>query len=93
MSYQVINVKVDPKFKKKVQKTADELGMPLSALIKGFLKQMVETKSVTFSASEEPSEYLKDVIAKAENELENGDTSPTFDNAEDAIKWLHEAKI
>lgn len=39
MSYTVVATKVDPQTKKKAQQTADELGVPLSVVIKAFLKQ------------------------------------------------------
>lgn len=91
MSTQVITIKVDYDTKKQAQYTANALGLSLSAVLKGFLKQFIRTKTVTFSATkgETPSKYLLQAIKKAEKDLKTGKASPTFDNAEDAIKWLN----
>ncbi len=75
-------------------KTAEDLGLPLSVVIKAFLKQFIRTKSVTFDRkNEEPSDYLKSVIKKAEENYRKGNTSPAFTNAKDAIKYLESQGI
>ncbi len=93
MSYAVVITKIDPQTKREAMKTAGELGMPLSVVIKAFLKQFINTKSITFSRSEEPSDYLKTVIKKAEENYRKGNTSPAFRNAKDAIKYLEDQGI
>ena len=90
MSYTVVTTKIDPQTKKEAMATAEVLGVPLSVVIKAFLKQFIRTKTVTFSATvEEPSQYLIDLVKKAREDRKAGKASPTFDNAEDAIKWLN----
>lgn len=91
MNYAVVVTKLDPQTKKEAQETAAKLGMPLSVIIKAFLKQFIKTKTVEFSARDEekPSEYLIKAIKQAERDLKAGRASPTFDNAKDAIAWLH----
>lgn len=91
MSYAVVTTKLDPQTKKQAQKTAGELGIPLSVVIKAFLKQFIKTKTIEFSARDEekPSKYLIKTIKQAERDLKAGKASPVFDNAEDAIAWLH----
>ena len=85
MNSAVITTKIDPKTKTQAMKTADELGMPLSVVIKAFLKQFIRTKSVSFSTQEEiPNEYLLDLMRQAEEDLRTGKASPTFNNGEDA---------
>ena len=87
MTYAVVTTKVDPQTKKQAQQTAEELGMPLSVVIKAFLKQFIKTKTVTFSArDEEPSEYLKSIIKQAEKNLKTGNHSPVFKTGEKAEK-------
>lgn len=89
MSSQVITIKVDPIIKKEAQDAAQELGLSLSAVLKGFLRQFIRTKSVTFNATDEvPSEYLISAIKKAEKNLKKGNTSPVFDNIKDNLAWL-----
>ncbi|MBU1031755.1 type II toxin-antitoxin system RelB/DinJ family antitoxin, partial [Patescibacteria group bacterium] len=58
MNTAVVNVKVNPKVKRDAQQIAQALGLSLSSLINGYLRQIVRTKEVTFSLSEEPSEYM-----------------------------------
>lgn len=89
MSYAVVTTKIDLPTKRAAMKTADDLGLPLSVVIKAFLKQFIRTKSVTFGAySEDPSDYLRSVIAQAEKNLQTGKHSPTFDTGGEATAWL-----
>lgn len=90
MSYAVITTKIDPQTKKEAQETAERLGMPLSVVIKAFLKHFVRTKTVTFSAreEEEPSEYLKQIMRQAEKDWREGKGSPLFKTGEEAVAWL-----
>lgn len=94
MSYQVISVKVDPVTKREARHTADELGLSLSVVLKGFLRQFIKTKTVTFSAvDEQPSDYLIQAINKARENRKKGKGSPIFETAEDATAYLHKQGI
>ena len=95
MNYQVISVKVDPTTKREAKHAAQELGLSLSAILKGFLKQFIQTKTITFSArgEEQPSEYLIQAIKKARENRKKNKGSPVFDNAKDAIGYLHKQGV
>ncbi|MBI2039685.1 type II toxin-antitoxin system RelB/DinJ family antitoxin [Candidatus Microgenomates bacterium] len=95
MSYAVITTKIDPRTKKEAQITAEALGMPLSVIIKAFLKQFIKTKTVSFSVygNGEPSEYLIKTLQQAQKNRKEGKGSPVFDNAEDAIAYLKKQGI
>lgn len=93
MNTAVINIKTEPKTKKEAQKIAQKIGVSLSSLINAYLKHVVRTKKVEFDLSEEPSDYLIKAMKKADKDLAEGKASPTFKNAEEAIKWLHEQKV
>ena len=71
------------------------LGMPLSVIIKGFLKQFIKTKSISFSARDEeiPNEYFKRTLAKARKDWKERKGSPIFPTGEDAVKWLEEQGV
>jgi addiction module RelB/DinJ family antitoxin len=87
-----IFVKTEPRIKEEAQKTAEELGFSLSSLINAFLRQFVKTKTITFSAkelNEVPNAYLRSLIAKAEEDLKKGNTSPKFKTADEFIDYLH----
>lgn len=90
MKTAVINIKTEIKLKSEAQKVAEELGLSLSVLINGFLKQIVKTKTVTFSTSpiEEPSEYLIRDLKKSEEDIKEGWLSPGLYTAKEAIAWL-----
>lgn len=44
----ILNIRIDPKLKKQVEKTLSELGMNTTEAITIFLKQVVLTKSIPF---------------------------------------------
>ena len=88
MNTAVINIKTDPKVKKKAQGIASELGFSLSSLINGYLKQLVKTKTVHFSLVEqEPSEYLKKALKESEDDRKKG-RYKSFDSPEGALAFV-----
>lgn len=89
----VINIKTEVETKKQVQYLASELGISLSALINAYLKELVRTKRVKFSLDEVPSEYLKRLMRKAEQNLKQGKASPIFHTGEEAVKWLEKQGV
>lgn len=95
MSYAVITTKIDPQTKKEAQETAERLGMPLSVVIKAFLKHFIKTKTVTFSdrGDEHPNAYLRSVIKQAEKDWKEGKASPIFKTGEEAVRWLEKQGI
>jgi len=94
MNYTVVATKLDPQTKKEAMETAKELGMPLSVVIKAFLKQFIRSKSVEFSArSEKPNQYLIKTIKQALKDRAEGKASPIFDTGKEAVKWLEQQGI
>lgn len=89
----VINIKTEVETKKQAQYLASELGVSLSALINAYLKELVRTKKVKFSLDEVPSEYLKRLMRKAEQNLKQGKASPIFRTGEEAVKWLEKQGV
>ncbi|MEK7611158.1 MAG: type II toxin-antitoxin system RelB/DinJ family antitoxin [Patescibacteria group bacterium] len=69
----IINIKTEPQVKIRARKLADDLGLSLSGLINAYLKQVIRTKTVTFSASdEEPTEYLLQMLAESRRDIKAG---------------------
>ena len=94
MNTAIITVKINPEEKKLAQKAAQDLGLPLSLIIKGFLREFVEKKTVTFRADvETPNKYLQKVLSQAEKNYKKGKTSPAFRSAKDAVKYLQDQGI
>lgn len=82
-------IKIDKPLKEKAQKTAKQLGLPLSTIINNYLKTFVMEKQVTFSEILIPNAKTARAIKQAERDYKAGkNISPGFDNAEDAIAYL-----
>ena len=93
MNTAVIITKTEPQVKLKAQKVAKDLGISLSSLINAWLRQLIKTKTVVFSAAdEEPTQYLLDALKESGEDIKAGRVSPSFGNAEDAIAWLDNSK-
>lgn len=94
MSSQAITIKVDSLTKREAEHTARTLGVPLSVVLKRFLKQFIWTKSIPSSTTDEiPNAYFKRTLAKARKNYKEGKGSPVFDNIEDELKWLEQQGI
>ena len=88
MNYTVVTTKLDPQTKKEAMETADALGMPLSVVIKAFLKQFIRTRSVYFSADfEEPTQYLLDSLRQSEEDKRLGRVT-SFDTRKKVLDYL-----
>lgn len=84
----VINIKTEPQVKVRAKRLADDLGLSLSGLINAYLKQVIRTKTVTFSASEEePTEYLLKMLAESRKDIK-ADRVVSFNNGQDALTHL-----
>ena len=88
----VINIRTDAKIKSKAQAVTEKLGLSLSAVINAYLRQLIRTKSVSFSLSEEPTEYLLETLRNSKKDIKKGFVSPAFDNVKDADRWLDNPK-
>ena len=89
MNTSVINIRPQPDVKKAAQQVAEDLGMNLSVLINGFLKNLIKTKTISLKVSEEPSQYLIDSLKEAEDDINAGKVI-SFKDGTDAIKYLDE---
>ncbi|HZE87429.1 MAG TPA: type II toxin-antitoxin system RelB/DinJ family antitoxin [Methylomirabilota bacterium] len=88
MNYTVVTTKIDPQMKKEAMETADALGMPLSVVIKAFLKQFIRTRSVYFSADgEEPTTYLLESLHQSEKDKTAGKVT-SFTTGKAALDYL-----
>lgn len=94
MNTAAIYIKTDPDVKEKAQSVAHELGLSLSAILNAYLKQLIKTKTVTFSSiDEKPNAATKAVMKQAEENLKKGNTSPIFKTGEEAVEWLEKHGI
>lgn len=91
MNTAVINIKVQPELKLEAQTLAEELGLNLSSLINALLKQVVRTRALVVSATEEPGEYLLEALKESRQDIKAGRISPSLGSAKAAVKWLNRA--
>lgn len=83
-------VKTDKEVKKAAQKTAKELGLPLSTLINAYLKQFIVSKEAYFSLQPKMTPRLENLITRVRKDVKgNKNLSPIFDNTEEMLKYLH----
>jgi len=94
MNTTMLTVRTDKKIKAEAMKVASRLGFSLSTLINAYLRNLIRTKRVHFAddVQLEPTPYLKRLFREADKDIENGNISPSFDNADDAIAWLNNPK-
>jgi antitoxin component of RelBE/YafQ-DinJ toxin-antitoxin module len=84
----VIITKTEPQVKVKAQKVAKDLGLSLSSLINAWLRQLIKTKTVVFSAAdEEPTQYLLDALRESREDIKAGRVL-SFNGGEKAIKYF-----
>jgi addiction module RelB/DinJ family antitoxin len=103
-----IFIKTDPHIKEEAQKTAEELGLSLSAIINAYLRELIKTKRVAFSAQPEiPNEHFRHAIERARAHRRHGKASPIFTDDEKLIRedpkkyqhidtmleWLHKQGV
>ena len=91
MSTAVITIKTDATVKTRAQQIVEELGLSLSAVINGYLRQLIRTKSVSFSAhpQEIPNAYMRKALKQSAADIKAGRISRSFSNADEAIAYLH----
>lgn len=86
----LINIKADREVKKRAQKVAAELGIPLSTIINAYLKQFIQTKEVHFYTEGRLKAAVKKRLDRLVKDAREGkNLSPVFESAEKAIQYLH----
>ncbi|MFZ1019956.1 MAG: type II toxin-antitoxin system RelB/DinJ family antitoxin [Minisyncoccia bacterium] len=83
----IINLNIDPKIKKEAMKTADEMGLTLSAAINGLLRKFITEKRLEFSTPEIPNAQTRKNIEEAHKIVKTGNYT-IYKNYEDFEKYL-----
>ncbi|MBI3631401.1 MAG: type II toxin-antitoxin system RelB/DinJ family antitoxin [Candidatus Staskawiczbacteria bacterium] len=86
MKTSVLNIKIDPEVKNEAQKVADEFGFSLSAIINASLKDLVRSKTISYSLLE-PTQLLEKSIRSARIDRTKR-KQVTFSTAPDFMKSL-----
>ena len=85
--YAVINLKTDPDLKKLAAKTADKLGISISAVLNNELRRFAAEQSVVFDIPEVPNAQTAKILAESKKEIDSGDFHK-FDNNKKALEFL-----
>lgn len=89
MKTSMLSIKIDPAVKSGAEKVANELGFSLSAVINASLKNLIRTKSISYSIPEIPNAMLKKAIRDARRDRVTGKNSfGPFTNVADMMKSL-----
>jgi len=83
----VINLKTDPELKKLATKTADKLGISLSAVLNNELRRFTAEQSVVFEVPEVPNAETAKQLAESRKEIESGDYHK-FGNNDEALDFI-----
>ena len=90
MNKTIINIKTDKETKENAKKLAGELGLPLSTLMNAYLKDIVRSREVYFSAIPKMTPQLERLIERTEKDYKaKKNISPVFTNIKDALDYLH----
>lgn len=81
-------IKLDKGLKEKAQKTAKDLGLPMSTVINNYLKDFVQTKEVTFSAPILNTKTQKILNARLKD-VRKGKSIGPFETVEAVAKYLN----
>jgi DNA-damage-inducible protein J len=85
-----LHIKIEADIKDQAQKTANELGLSLSAVMKVLLKQFIRTKRLSVGVRdmpEIPNARTRQVLKQAEEDMKAGRVT-SFASAKDALAYL-----
>jgi addiction module RelB/DinJ family antitoxin len=85
--YSVINLKTDPELKKKAAKTAEKLGVSISAVLNNELRRFTAEQSVVFDIPEVPNAETAKLMAESKKQIESGDFYK-FKSNEEGLEFL-----
>lgn len=82
-----LHIKIEPLIKEQAQKTADELGLSLSAVMKALLKHFIRTKHLSVGIKDVPSEYLIRSLEQSDKDIKAGRVI-SFKDGREALDYL-----
>lgn len=86
-NYSIINLKTDPELKKKAVKTAEKLGVSISAVLNNELRRFTTEQSVVFEIPEVPNAQTAKLLSDSKKHIDRGDFHTFASNAE-ALEFL-----
>lgn len=85
--YAIINLKTDPKLKEQAAKTADKLGISISAVLNNELRRFTAEQSVAFEVPEVPNAETTKQLYASKKQIEAGNYH-RFDDSKKSLEFL-----
>ncbi len=86
----LISIKADVDVKRRAQKAAKELGLPLSTIVNAYLKQFGREQRVNFAVPLRPNKKTAELLRRVSKDFRNGkNISPAFSTAEEMDEYLN----
>jgi addiction module RelB/DinJ family antitoxin len=85
-----LHIKIEPAIKEQAQKTAEDLGLSLSAVMKALLKQFIRSKRLSVGVRdmpEIPNARLRKSLQQSEEDIKAGRTIK-FKNVNESIAYI-----
>jgi addiction module RelB/DinJ family antitoxin len=85
-----LHIQIEPGVKQQAQKTADELGLSLSSVVKALLKQFIRTRSLTVNMQERPeipNARTVQALKQSEEDYKAGRVI-SFESGKEALDYL-----
>ena len=90
MNKVVLNIKTDKAVKEKSQKTAHELGVPLSTVVNAYLKEFVREQAFSLSLTPQLRPEVEKMLRQAHQDYKNKkNISRVFTSSAQALAHLH----
>lgn len=86
----LISIKADVDVKRRAQKAAKELGIPLSTIVNAYLKQLGRERRVNFFIPLRPNKKTVELLRRASKDYRGKrNISPAFSTAEEMDAYLN----
>lgn len=84
-----INIRIEPKLKKEVEETLNDLGMNIADAVTVFFKQVVMTESIPFAIKKYNKETIE-AIRETKKMMKNPDKYKSYENIEELMEELND---
>jgi antitoxin component of RelBE/YafQ-DinJ toxin-antitoxin module len=88
--YVVINLKTNPELKKLAAKTADKLGISISAILNNELRRFIAEQSVVFEIPEVPNAKTAKQISISKKQIKSGNYYK-FNSTKESLDFLSDS--
>jgi antitoxin component of RelBE/YafQ-DinJ toxin-antitoxin module len=88
MQNKMLNIKINKDLKIQAQKTATDLGLPLSLIIKNYLSEFIQEKQVIFSEHPFPNTKTQKILNQSYKDIKENKNLLKFQNDKEMDNYL-----